>query len=80
MTENKKMPDDCIGCRACERKCPQNIKISEIMKDLSQKIKESINKQEQEKINRAETHTNLEERLKKPKTLCFITNFLQGLV
>lgn len=38
MTENKKMPDDCIGCRACERKCPQNIKISEIMKDLSQKI------------------------------------------
>ena len=38
VTENKKMPDECVGCRACESKCPQNIKISEIMKEFAQKI------------------------------------------
>lgn len=33
-------PDDCIGCGACEQVCPQNIKIPQIMKKLSE-IKES---------------------------------------
>lgn len=29
------MPDACIGCRACEQKCPQEIKISEILADFA---------------------------------------------
>ncbi len=29
------MPQDCIGCRACEGECPQNINISEIMHEFS---------------------------------------------
>ena len=29
-----KRPSACIGCRACERMCPQNIKISEVMADF----------------------------------------------
>lgn len=32
-------PEDCIGCRACESVCPQNIEISSVMEKLSQ-IKE----------------------------------------
>ena len=31
-------PADCIGCRACERKCPQHIKISEEMAVWADKI------------------------------------------
>ncbi len=34
-----KLPSACIGCRACEAVCPQNIKISEMMKDFSEKLK-----------------------------------------
>lgn len=33
MDEGKR-PQDCIGCRACEAVCPQEIKISEMMKDF----------------------------------------------
>lgn len=29
-----KRPSDCIGCKACEKVCPQQIKIAEIMKDF----------------------------------------------
>lgn len=29
------LPDACIGCRACEAKCPQEIKISEILADFA---------------------------------------------
>ncbi|MCQ2437766.1 MAG: aldo/keto reductase [Clostridia bacterium] len=34
MPENKR-PASCIGCRSCEQVCPQQIKISEMMKDFS---------------------------------------------
>ena len=38
MEEGKK-PSDCIGCRSCEAVCPQNIKISEMMVDFTEKLK-----------------------------------------
>lgn len=38
LPDNKK-PSACIGCRACEKVCPQNIKISEMMKDFVEKLK-----------------------------------------
>ena len=31
----EKKPSACIGCRSCEKVCPQQIKISEAMKDFS---------------------------------------------
>ncbi len=34
-----KKPADCIGCRACEEVCPQNIKISDMMRDFAEKLK-----------------------------------------
>lgn len=37
MPESKR-PSACIGCRSCEKVCPQQIKISEIFKDFSQKV------------------------------------------
>ena len=33
----EKKPSACIGCRSCEKVCPQQIKISEAMKDFSAK-------------------------------------------
>ena len=38
MSEEKK-PSACIGCRACEAVCPQNIKISEMMSDFVERLK-----------------------------------------
>ncbi len=38
LPEDKK-PTACIGCRACEAVCPQNIKISDMMADFADKIK-----------------------------------------
>ncbi len=35
----EKRPAACIGCRACEALCPQNIKISEMMADFAEKLK-----------------------------------------
>ena len=35
--EDDKKPSACIGCRACEAVCPQQIKISEMMKDFAEK-------------------------------------------
>ena len=35
----EKQPSACIGCRSCEKVCPQQIKISEAMKDFSAKLK-----------------------------------------
>lgn len=35
----EKRPAACIGCRSCEAVCPQQIKISEAMKDFSEKIR-----------------------------------------
>ena len=32
------LPTSCIGCRACEEKCPQGIKISEIFADFSKAL------------------------------------------
>ena len=29
----EKKPSACVGCRSCEAVCPQQIKISEVMKD-----------------------------------------------
>ncbi len=37
--EKDKLPSACIACRACEAVCPQNIKISEMMSDFSEKLK-----------------------------------------
>lgn len=37
MPENKR-PANCIGCRSCEQVCPQQIKISEMMKDFTSMI------------------------------------------
>ncbi|MBR3599585.1 MAG: aldo/keto reductase [Lachnospiraceae bacterium] len=34
-----KKPSACIGCRACEAVCPQNIKISEMMSDFVERLK-----------------------------------------
>ena len=34
----EKRPAACIGCRNCEKLCPQQIKISEIMKDFAGKL------------------------------------------
>ena len=33
-----KQPKACIGCRSCEAVCPQQIKISEAMKDFAEKM------------------------------------------
>ena len=33
-----KQPSDCISCRSCEGLCPQNIRISEVLKDFSEKL------------------------------------------
>ena len=38
LDENKR-PSACIGCKACEAVCPQNIKISEILNDFSARLK-----------------------------------------
>ncbi len=35
----EKRPAACIGCRSCEKVCPQQIKISEAMKDFSERIR-----------------------------------------
>lgn len=34
-----KQPSQCIGCRSCEAVCPQEIKISEVMKDFLERLK-----------------------------------------
>jgi predicted aldo/keto reductase-like oxidoreductase len=36
---DEKKPAACLGCRACEGVCPQNIKISEMMADFTAKLK-----------------------------------------
>jgi predicted aldo/keto reductase-like oxidoreductase len=36
--EEDKRPSACVGCRACEKVCPQNIKISEMMRDFTAKL------------------------------------------
>nr|WP_314466292.1 aldo/keto reductase [uncultured Clostridium sp.] len=36
---DEKKPSACIGCRSCEKVCPQQIKISEAMRDFTQKLK-----------------------------------------
>ncbi|MDO4555346.1 MAG: aldo/keto reductase [Lachnospiraceae bacterium] len=35
----EKRPNACIGCRSCEKVCPQQIKISEAMADFANKLK-----------------------------------------
>ena len=35
----EKQPSPCVGCRSCEAVCPQQIKISEAMKDFAEKLK-----------------------------------------
>lgn len=36
--EKDKLPSECIGCRSCEKVCPQQIKISEMMSDFAAKL------------------------------------------
>ncbi len=38
LPENKQ-PSACLGCRACEEVCPQNIKISEALADFTERLK-----------------------------------------
>ena len=33
-----KQPGACIGCRSCEKVCPQQIKISEALADFAEKL------------------------------------------
>ncbi len=35
---SEKQPSACVGCRSCEKVCPQQIKISEAMSDFAQKL------------------------------------------
>ncbi len=37
----EKRPSACIGCRGCEKVCPQQIKISEMMKDFTARLNAS---------------------------------------
>lgn len=37
--DESKKPSACIGCKACEAVCPQQIKISDMMADFSEKVK-----------------------------------------
>ncbi len=37
--DKNKLPSACLSCRKCEAVCPQNIKISEMMKNFSEKLK-----------------------------------------
>ena len=37
--EEGKRPNVCVSCRSCEAVCPQQIKISEMMKDFVEKVK-----------------------------------------
>ncbi|AGI47777.1 putative oxidoreductases of the aldo/keto reductase family [Thermoplasmatales archaeon BRNA1] len=39
-TPKEQWPDACVGCRKCEKVCPQQIKISEIMKKFSKILEE----------------------------------------
>ena len=34
----EKRPSGCVGCRSCEKVCPQQIKISEAMSDFAEKL------------------------------------------
>ena len=36
--EKDKWPTACVGCRSCEKVCPQGIKISEMMKDFADRL------------------------------------------
>jgi len=38
----EKKPSACIGCAACEAVCPQTIKISEMMRDFTEKLKKQV--------------------------------------
>ena len=33
-----KQPSSCIGCRSCEKVCPQQLKIAEAMADFTAKL------------------------------------------
>ena len=33
-----KRPNACIGCKSCEKVCPQQIKISEAMSDFAERL------------------------------------------
>ncbi len=35
----EKQPAACVGCKSCEKVCPQQIKISVMMKDFAEKMK-----------------------------------------
>jgi len=34
----EKQPSACLQCRSCEQVCPQQIRISEVLADFSEKI------------------------------------------
>lgn len=40
--EEEKRPSSCIGCRSCEAVCPQQIKVSEVMKDFVYRMDQPV--------------------------------------
>ena len=40
----EKQPSACIACRSCEAVCPQQLKISEAMKDFAAKLSQNDDK------------------------------------
>lgn len=40
--EEEKRPSSCIGCRSCEPVCPQQIKVSEVMKDFVYRMDQPV--------------------------------------
>lgn len=38
----EKRPSACVGCKSCEAVCPQQIKISEIMSDFVERMKQPV--------------------------------------
>ena len=38
LTQTNGKPSDCIACRACEDKCPQHLKITELLKKVTRQF------------------------------------------
>ena len=37
--DESQKPSACLGCRSCEKVCPQKLKISEMMADFAARLK-----------------------------------------
>ncbi len=50
---------DCIGCKACEEKCPQHLPISQAMKEAAEAMAYSLLPLQRERICDAAPHTKI---------------------